>query len=610
MYQDYRYDFAIQWLDYLGVKVYNKGQQILKYNGKPNYEISPLGTKVEIGTQILEDEKQEYTYMPYPDLESMGYIVKRYSDSYHMWKPRQRYVYDLTRKRSGTVGMTQNSFVKAGLRIEHDAPHKRFRLIGENVLAAKGARMDAGVSEWIVYDKDLPMRKYKPSQELFTKEDLYNSAMFGNKNEGDVDYQVIKDIPVLISDEKYIVCIPRKDNECQRIIVAGSSGFGKSLSVNGLAGRIFYSGDRVSWLLDPLNQFYNISLPQDYPGFIKLNNLINEVPKPIPALQLYMACRYDVGIVHPNISLKIALNFEEFLRKYKFYTYLIKDFDVGDTVRYLPDWIDDIKKCTDAETISEAMFNKIPNAHKDKGMQAMIYKWKNTFETIFKEKFTSNLYKDDLNVTDELEIHVPDKEGNINKMKGHPFIMAMEAGLVPILNISSATKTRQRWLRNYLADLMQKIVMHQINAGENRKRIWIIADELNEIYEKGKSRDNATESFKELYRQGRYNNIGFIGNTQSLENLDIDMYKNANYIFCVYMKHKKERKRLEDFQVDKETYEQVGNLKSMEMMVFGSPGDPFIIYDRWGRRKVVTDRKWFKGKIIPPINHHNVPGGK
>jgi len=72
------------------------------------------------------------------------------------------------------------------------------------------------------------------------------------------------------------------------------------------------------------------------------------------------------------------------------------------------------------------------------------------------------------------------------------------------------------------------------------------------------------------------------------------------------MKEPKERKKVGDaYGLDKETYSQIGNLKEQEMMIFSK--EPFIVYDRWGRRKEMTDRKWFKGRILPPINLHKVP---
>ena len=285
-----------------------------------------------------------------------------------------------------------------------------------------------------------------------------------------------------------------------------------SLFVNSVSGRIFYMWqDRVGWLIDPLNQFEDLSLPQDYEVFNEINSLIGNEPKPIPAVQLYLSCKNKINMLHKNISLLLTLDFAEFLKKYQFFVYGMKDLDVGNTIRYINDYKKDIMDITTAKEMQEIMFEKIPNAHKDAGKTAMIYKWVNTFDTIFKEKFTSNLYQNNDNATSQLEV----KFQNGDTMKGHPFIMCYEAGLVPVLNISAAR--RERWLRNYLASLMQKIVAHQSGLpDEKRHRVWIVADELNEIYEHGKKKDNAYSAFAELYRQGRFSNIGFIGNTQSL----------------------------------------------------------------------------------------------
>lgn len=597
-------DFALQWLNYHGTSIYNNGKRILEYHGEPNYEISALKTYITVGEGFGEEEESKPTFLSFPDFERLGYCIKRRTD--YVWRPLQKYSYVPAHKKPDSIGISQETFNKSGMKILHDAANKRFRLMGENVVAAEDSAPDAGVSDWIEYEKVGPISGGRPKivKGPMTKEEIQNiMSGHGSNSESKMPPIPINELPVIISDEKSIVCIPKQD-VCQRIIVVGSPGFGKSLVVDALAGRIFWSwGDGVGWLLDPLNQFYNLSLPQDVGGFNEINSWIGNEPKPIPALQLYMACKYKLNIPNPNISLKLTLKFEEFLNKYKLYTYGIKDYDVGDTIRYLLDYFTAIKNATSGQEISDEMFKKIPNAYKDKGTEKMIYKWKNTFDTIFKERFTSNLYVDEEDATDKLKIKL--KDGT--KLSGHPFIMAIEAGLVPVLNISTAKK--QRWIRNYLADLMQKILAHQIDRGNNRKRFFIIADELNDIYEKGKKKDKASDSFIEMYRQGRINEVGFLGNTQSLDRLEPDMYKNASYIFSVYLQSSSDRKQFKDFKIEKETYEMIGDLDKMEIMLFRSPLDPFVVYDKWGRRKVYsgTDRRWFRGKIIPPINHHEPP---
>ena len=593
-------NFALQWLDYLGNDIYNKGKGIFKYDGKPKYEISKLRHQILLGRELVKNDSSSYAIMPYSELQNFGFTVVMGTD--WLWREKQACYYAIKTKERNIIGITESLF-KRKLQLQHDPVNRRVRLVGGDVLADQKLKINSGIGPWVVYEEDTPIKDYTPKDYEITKED-YRSQIkkWGGKVEENVnEYLEIKELPAIMSDEGYVVCI-RKENTCQRMIVVGESGKGKSIFTNAIASRIFYTWeDRVAWLIDPLDQFNEISRPQAYKQFNELNSLIGNEAKPIPAVQLYLACKNNTLMINKEISLFVTLNFEEFLRKYKFYTFGIKDMDVGDTIRYLNAYIKDIKDATEAEEIKDVMFEKVPNAHKDKGMQAMIFKWKETFETIFKEKFTSNMYIDDGDASDELEVKFLDG----TSMKGHPFIMCYQAGLIPVLNISAAR--RQRWLRNYLADLMQKIVAHQINTpDEKRKRVWIIADELNEIYEIGKKKDNAFSAFEELYRQGRINNIGFVGNTQSLDKLNPEMYKNATHICCVYMKDHKERKRVGDtYNLDKEVYNKIESLKEREMMIFSK--EPFVIYDRWGRRKVVTDRKWFKGRILPPVNFHKVP---
>src|SRR3990167_8351075 len=589
-------DFALQWLDYLGSKIYNNGKRIFEYSGDPHYEISKLKSYLQIGKELIKKDTTDFSVMPYSELESMGWVVVAGND--YFWRDNQRCYYAIKRKSKNRISVKESIF-NTKLTIQHDPVNRRVRLVGEDVLADEKLRNDSSIGPWIVYDEDKPVINQMNS--IMSKEEYrakIKKWVYG-KEDNIPRYQMIKELPVLLSDEGYVVCI-QKQITCQRMIVVGESGQGKSVFTNAVGGRIFYTWeDRVAWLIDPLNQFNDISFPQAYEMFNRTNRIISNEPKPIPAIQLYLACKNRIDIRHENISLKVTLDFVEFLRKYKFYVFGMKDLDVGDTIRYLMDFIDDIKDATTKEDIKDVMFEKIPNAHKDKGMQAMIYKWVNSFETIFKEKFTSNMYAYDEKAAHELKVVL--RDGTVKK--GHPFIMCYEAGAVPVLNISDAR--RQRWLRNYLADLMQKIVAHQISEGDNQKRVWIIADELNEIYEVGKKKDNAFAAFEELYRQGRFNNIGFIGNTQSLDKLNPEMYKNATHICCVYMKDHKERKRVGDtYALDKEVYEKIESLKEREMMIFSK--EPFVIYDRWGRRKI-SDRKWFKGKILPPINLHKIP---
>jgi len=602
-----KYEFALHWLDYRGVRIYNKGKQIFLYDGKSPYEINPegmLNTRIKIGEELGdEDDKEEYTTMSYLDFEKLGYAIFADHNLNIFWKKAQRVAYRIVKKTRNTIGLSYESFHSGTtkLRIEHDASNRRVRLVGENALADPHLRADAGVGPWIVYDEDRPKEIMHRKDRTISKEESRamlhkRTSLYGNEPQ----YQEINEIPLIISDERYIVCMKRQDT-CQRIIVVGKSRFGKSTFINAVAGRIFYMWqDRMGWLIDPMNQFQDISAPQDYLEFNKVNSWINNYPTPVPALHLHMGCSEMVQVKHNKISLTLAMNIVELLRKYKLYSHGIDDWTIKGSTRYLYKYINDIKGATNGREFYDIMSEIIPGFDKDNNMQSMVNKWSTSFDSICKEKFTSNMYKNDATAADELTAVFRDG----TTMKGHPFIVLAEAGAIPIINIS--TSRYKKWIRNYIADVLNKIMVHQMTMGDKKHRIYIIADELNVIVERATYNDYASQNMEELYRQGAFNHVGFLGNTQSLAKLNPEMCNNATHICCVYMEDPKDRKRVrETFGLGKEIDEVMRKLQKQEMMIFSK--EPMVIYDRWGRRKEVTDKIWWKGRIIPPINYHQVP---
>ncbi len=247
-------DFALQWLNYLGNSIYNKGQQILQYDGKnPSYPIKPLGTKIKVGQELGdESDEGEYIYMSFHEFERMGYAIK--ADTSVKWMHGQRVAYRIIKKTKNSFGISYDAFKKSGIKVEHDTSNRRLRIVGKNVIASLKLRVDSGVADWIVYDDSSPKKPIPRKKKPLTKDDmklLLKGKRFGGVSDDFVEFIDIKDIPMIVSDERYIVCL-QKDIICPRILITGKSRKGKSLFGNGLVHRIFYLwGDRVGWLIDP-----------------------------------------------------------------------------------------------------------------------------------------------------------------------------------------------------------------------------------------------------------------------------------------------------------------------------------------------------------------------
>ena len=602
------YDFALQWLDYRKIKVFNKGKQILVYKGEPNYEISLIKTKIQSGIDFCDDEEVKIFPMDYYDLQRMGFIIRAGTDI--LWRPRQVCYYKIMKKYADVIGLTQETYraaqTRLGLLIEHDPKNRRVRLKGNQVLPAKGMPIDCGIGQWIIYGiADKPMTEKITDVSLKDSSSMFKDMMYGT-DESEPKYIYIDEIPIISTDDKYIVCMQKMDT-LQRMLIVGESGYGKSVLTDYLAGAVFYKWEhRVGWMMDPMNQFHSLSLPQDYAQFNKWNSVIGHIPKPMPAVQLYLASKGKIEFMHPNISLLLTLSFKELLYKFKIYSYGIDDWKIEGSTRYIYEHINSIKDIDDPDTIYSIMEDLMcVDFEKDEGNRKMVGKWVATFKTIWHDGFLSNLYKDDILATDELTIKYEDG----SEFTGHPFLALLEAGAIPVINTSRASSSR--WLRNYLADIIYKIYSHQ-STSKIKKKVWIINDEMGEIYEKG--RDLATDNFENLlFRRARFNDMGVIGNSQSLKKLNTEMFNNATHICCFYLKDAKDRRRVREAFGGSELARSVEldnimrGLKKYEMVMFTK--EPTVVYDRWGRRDVIKDKVWWKGRTFFPMNHHETPKG-
>ena len=225
-------NFALQWLDYLGNEIYNNGKRIFEYKGKPNYEISKLKNEILIGQEFIKKDSADYSVMPYSELQNYGFTVVMGTD--FKWREKQTCYYAIKRKDRDIMGITESLF-KRKLQLQYDPINRKVRLAGEDALADKNLKIDSGLGPWITYDEDSPIRSYVHRNLPITKEE-YRSRI--RKWAYGVDdsipkYQEIKELPVMISDENYVVCI-RKEDTCQRIIIVGESGKGKSLDEDSL----------------------------------------------------------------------------------------------------------------------------------------------------------------------------------------------------------------------------------------------------------------------------------------------------------------------------------------------------------------------------------------
>lgn len=378
-----------------------------------------------------------------------------------------------------------------------------------------------------------------------------------------------------------------------------------SFCLNSILGRVFYIyQDRVGLLNDSLNQFYDLMLPQDTSMFIPELNRIGNEPKPLPVVLLYMSCPgVKIKYQDENIGYRLVINCKEFLARWSYYTGGIESWKIGSPQKYMTkELINEIDKCTTHEQVRTILFSTIEGAHEDKGKQAMIYKWVSTFENIFREEFTSNLFKQEDSTSYSWTLKLYDEiSGTHETLSGHPFIMSMEAGIVPVINNYLAKS--KPIAKKQMADLMYKIIQWQMLRDEKKKRFWIFIDELKDFL--GKKGDELYQALDTLFTQGRFNKIGFCGNVQEYTKLTPSMKANSTHLVIFELQTKEERKAVaQDYNIDADKVEEIANLKTFQCLF--TTKEKVILYDKEGRRLEKESGIW-KGKIIPPISVHRSP---
>lgn len=651
------HSFSKQVLDYYGNKIYVRGKQILKLNHKGHYELVPIKPQIIIGQSFLDEpEEENYSHISYETMQrTLKLTIAKRRAKTDAWRGRQRVIHYIIRRKAGVKEIPLKA--ASSLTIEHDPYNKRARLVGETAGTSDGQYGLGGVGPWVYYDqpfnRTMNMRIYDTAK---AAADSITDRWLGKEQSDKKKTIPIPEMPIMITNDNYLLCLP-KTRDLQNILIVGKKRFGKTWVLNRMCGGIYHLfGDCVGVLNDSLDQFHSMMLPNPDISFMRDLSRIGEQPSPLPTINLYLSApNINMRYANEGVDFRLVLSFMEFLAKYKFYTFGVRKWDLGGSERYLNENRKYIYKCVNEDDIKEILFARFServDLEKDKGFKAMIMKMRDTFGSIFNEQFTDNLFQDDETTSPTWKLdkavfkcancgHPVRKDMNgfathyyYNKgfgrppvvsskcffencgcsrpeisretLEGHPFIIAMEAGLVPIIN--TVTAKRCNYFRNYMADLMEKIPEWQMRRGVNKNRMWIMIDEQQDIYETGRKKDNAALAYENLIRQGGQNWIGTVGNTQDYQRIHQDIKKNTSHLLCTLIEDAGERRDIQKtYNLTKDQADMLGELNKFEFVAISN--EPWVIYDCYGRRKLIS-RRTFRGKVLPPYNMHLKPGAK
>ncbi len=278
---------------------------------------------------------------------------------------------------------------------------------------------------------------------------------------------------------------------------------------------------------------------------------------------------------------------------YPYFTYGIPKWDLGKSVRYLDTFKKPFLSCQNKEDIRTSMSDNMTDKMQ-KDLAGMQNKWVDTFGDILIHKFLDANYR-----TNDICAEWACDDGK-EVFKGNPILVCMKAGIIPIVNTNYA-KTYP-YFRNWLAFLLQEVLDYQKKNryATHQKRIWIVLDEIGEVFKYTSRNDNLLAKFNEIFVQGRGQNIGCLYSTTNFASLPENVKQNTTTLICAKIGgNDKEKLAIKkSFLLSTDEANQLMNLDISKREVMAFQNHPFVVYDKEGRRK--QGRRIYRGFLIPP----------
>jgi len=469
MSQKYKHSFCKSWLRNYNHKIFIGAKRILECDDDVFANFSeyfvPLETQMKVGSDFVDLEGgAEPKPISYDELRNLGFSITTTKSPPTM--SVQKLMVLIRGKDKGNVSdrlLRDNT-------IEFDPINQCIRLRGPN-------SGPLGISGWAFRVlKGVKKKKYD-AVEIMQR---MHKKWRGIKLQENIETVDINEVPLMITDDNKLLCIPT-DGDPPTIGIVGKRGGGKSFIMNALLGSIKWKKvfDNFVFLNDSLDQFYDLNQPNDGIRFGRDLLKINHTPRPLPTVNLYLSSPdLEMRYADEGIDFRYVVDFYDFLGRYKFWSYGIQKWDIGSPEKYLSraDTKQALYRCADAEKIKQALYKSIAGSKGeiDQGVKSMIFRWESAFESVFQEQFTNNLFANDKEVAAQWFVEY----GDGTKVKENPIIVLMEAGLVPVINTSRARYLN--YFRNCMADILDRLVKWQLQT-DKKRRLWIFIDELRDI---------------------------------------------------------------------------------------------------------------------------------
>lgn len=402
---------------------------------------------------------------------------------------------------------------------------------------------------------------------------------------------IIKDIPLMMTQDEQILCIPNT-SEAKHYGITGMAGTCKSLLLNALLSWDYYliKRDCIN-LNDFQKETFEQSLPTD--SFLPVLKKINMKPCPTPMIYVFTSTE-TLQIEKKDRRfpfIKMTLPIEEVIKNIEYYHKLDK------SKVYLGNLMEDLVECNSIGEIRAVIEENIPEKH-----SMMKYKLMNIFESLFNNNM--------------LNVSVPDAPAFLeyeNKYKERYYNFTIQtllrAGLVP--SIQTSDLRNQEYFSAYMSFIVNSIYKNQYEDPYFKNRtISLFVDEIDKLW-LGHNGELVRKSLNLIGTNGRAARIGIRWSTQHYGKVDDQIRGNTKYLFVSRKSYAKEVGEIKrDFDIPKNIEKDILNLKTdpkkgvFEIVALTT--ERFILYDMMTGKKTYSSGA-HKGYLIPPIAMHHRP---
>jgi len=506
------------------------------------------------------------------------------------YKFQQREVY-LTRFTSNIEVPNRLSQLRSGYFVEYDPLRKRIRLVGKNAGPnGKGGWVD--VFQKKEYSKKLSFKMDDYVKDPNAVIDEVWQHWMPSEEEKRI-YNLVDEIPVMITEEGNLLTIPRYDVQGKEdmyvIGLVGKRGSGKTFGMNSLCGRIkWIFGDNIIIANDPLNQLNEWALPNlDKQQAYELSKF-NERPLPLPILPLYPVVG-SFNLKDIEYGYPVSLSFSDFMNGWRNYKVGFKQMDLSldRSEKWFLQLRDKLEQCGSIEGMKDIVSQEYNGI---KGLEGSVDKIKTVLDNL-----------NELNFMD-VSNNVP-STWIIDGEESMPVLGLADIGVIPLLETNSLFGPYKSLYPLYIRFVLDKIFEHQ---SKTKNRTWILMDEIGYFY---KDMDNratvATGVTNRLFTQGRPAMIGTIFTIQNYSMLDQQSRNNINYLFTfIYTSNEEINAIAKDFGLMAHWKDELRHLRTHECLAI-SNDKPFKVYSHDQEPYYTTGV--FRGFMLPPLSQHKQP---